>query len=72
MRYDVTTKPVGSFFGGKQGLSIACPVCGSPGLVISKDGKETCIAHCFDIRLNRHNEPVCDWGKQCVHRPNRR
>lgn len=69
MRYDITAKPVGSFFGGKQGLSVACLVCGSPALLISTSGNETSYAHSFELSLNRHNEPTCTWVKRCTHRP---
>lgn len=61
MRIDVTVKPVGSFFGGKQGLSVECIHCKRPALKLP--GKE--YAHGFELKLNQLNEPECVWDLPC-------
>lgn len=75
MRVDITSKPVGSFFGGKRGsdISIQCPVCSKPGLLVkttNRGGQRTRhIAHGFLLKLNTKHEPECQWDEPCVERP---
>lgn len=73
MRVDVTSKPVGSFFGGRRGsdVSTACPVCSRPGLLVKttyRGGmlRTRHIAHGFELKLNAKNEAVCQWDEPCV------
>lgn len=75
MRVDVTDRKVGSYFGGKPSaaVSIACPVCSRPGLLIKrtirKGQRVMHVAHGFVLKLNAKNEPVCEWGPPCIEEP---
>lgn len=60
MRIDVTAKPVGSFFGGKQGLSVECTHCERPSLKLRGE-----FMHGFELKLNQFNEPECVWDLPC-------
>lgn len=72
MRFDVTQKPVGTFFGGRRGheTSVVCPVCAKPGLLVKTTRRGTRltrhIAHGFELKLNPKNEPECQWDKPCA------
>lgn len=61
MHIDVTAKPVGSFFGGKQGLSVECTHCKRPALKLPGQ----VFAHGFELKLNAFNDPECVWDLPC-------
>lgn len=71
---DVTTRPVGSFFGGRDfaSTSIRCPVCRKPGLVVRSQRRGVnvtrSIAHAFELRLVG-SESECVWEEPlCMDR----
>lgn len=74
MRVDITSKPVGSFFGGRErsSVSMKCPVCGRPGLLTRESRRgvrvSRSICHAFELRLDHANEPECVWDEPCIER----
>lgn len=68
---DFTSRPVGSYWGGKRGRdhSVACPVCSKPALLIAKTIRKGAdreqYAHYVAIRLNDANDAVPEYGAVC-------
>lgn len=68
--YNIESRPAGSFWGGKYGLSMSCPVCGKPALRLKtsyvKGDRVVQYAHRVTLELDRKNEPQVDFGTPCV------
>jgi hypothetical protein len=59
---DVAARPLGRAYGGKHGVSVACPLCNRPALIFKKGKTQgrawVDYAHRLSFELNSHNEPV--------------
>lgn len=66
---DVASRPLGRQYGGKCGVSIACPICGRPALVHKKGRTQgvfwTDYAHRLSFDLDGHNEPQMHASEIC-------
>lgn len=66
---DVAERPIGRNYGGKNGVSVECPVCRRPALKW-KNGRSEGVfwidyAHALAIDLNHRNEPVMTASQIC-------
>lgn len=67
--WDVASRPVGSHWGGKFGVSVECPLCHRPALRYRETRTQgvffTEYAHRFALSLDQKNEPVCTASEIC-------
>jgi hypothetical protein len=73
LSFDIRSKPVGYFWGGKRRTSVACPVCSKPALRLPKQIKRegvliTQYAHAVRYSLDAKNEATPDYGAPCEHK----
>lgn len=68
-RVDIAARPVGRNYGGKNGVSVECPVCRRAALKYKDVRVEgefyTDYAHVLAIDLNHKNEPVVTASQIC-------
>lgn len=68
-RIDISTRPVGRNYGGKNGVSVVCPVCRRAAIKykdVRVDGQfYTDYAHVISLDLNHKNEPRMTASEIC-------